>query len=68
VSKADRPKSIGDLYPHLTPEELAEADKNLEAYITFAWRVWERLETDPEAYEAMRKALEERRAEQDRKD
>jgi hypothetical protein len=58
---------MGDLYPHLTPEELAEADQNLEACITFAWRVWERLETDPEAYEAMCKLLEEQRAE-DRED
>jgi hypothetical protein len=68
VSKADHHKSIKDLYPHLTPEELAEAERNLTAYVALALRIFERIEEDPEAYEAMCWALEARKAERDRKE
>jgi hypothetical protein len=61
MPKADEPKSIGDLFPHLTPEQLAEAEQNLTDYVALAWRVWERLQSDPVAYEEMLRLMEERR-------
>jgi hypothetical protein len=45
-----------------------EAEENLKAYVEFAYRVWERIENDPEAYEAMCRLLEARRKDGDSKD
>ena len=46
------------LYAGLTPEEREEAEQNLEAYVELVLRVWDRLENDPEAYEAMCREME----------
>ncbi|MES2216392.1 MAG: hypothetical protein V4481_03785 [Patescibacteria group bacterium] len=35
-----------DLYPHLSEEELAEADENLDRYIELVLRIYERLEAE----------------------
>jgi hypothetical protein len=42
--------TIRDLYPTLTEAELKEADENLERYLAFALRLYERIQADPEAY------------------
>jgi hypothetical protein len=42
--------TLRDLYPHLSPEELKEADENLSRYIQLALRIYDRVRNDPEAY------------------
>ena len=42
--------TIRDLYPHLDAGQLKEAEENLERYLVFALRLYERIEADPEAY------------------
>ena len=36
--------TIRDLYPHYTEDELAEAEDNLERYLTLVLRIFERWE------------------------
>lgn len=55
-TKPQRPLTIKDLYPHLTDEQLREAEENLDRYLEHALRVYERLRADPEAW-ARYKAL-----------
>jgi hypothetical protein len=38
--------TIRDLYPHLTEEQLKEAEETLRSYAAIAWRVCERLERE----------------------
>jgi len=38
--------TIRDLYPHYTAEELAEAEDNLERYLTLVLRIFERRELE----------------------
>ena len=38
--------TIRDLYPHLTERELAEAEDNIERYLTVVLRIFERLESE----------------------
>ena len=38
--------TIRDLYPHLTEEELKEAEANLERYLELVLRIFERIETE----------------------
>jgi hypothetical protein len=38
--------SIRDLYPHFTEKELAEAEDNLERYLTLVLRIFERMELE----------------------
>jgi hypothetical protein len=68
VPKADQPKqkTLRELYPNLSPEQLAQADEDLKEYVALAWRVFERIEEDPEAYEELLRALEERQSEWER--
>lgn len=42
--------TIRSLYPHLDAEQLEESEENLERYLAFALRLYERIEIDPEAY------------------
>ena len=46
----DREISLRELYPKLTDSDIEEADENLRQYVALAWRVFERLERDPEAW------------------
>jgi len=46
----DREISLRELYPKLTDSDFEEADENLRQYVALAWRVFERLERDPEAW------------------
>lgn len=48
--------TIKDLYPHLNDEELKEAEDNLDRYVELVLRIYERVESDPNAY-AQFKAL-----------
>lgn len=48
--------TIRDLYPHLSEEELKEAEENLERYLELSLRMYERIRSDPKAY-AQFKAL-----------
>lgn len=38
--------TIEDLYPELSPDELAKAEFNLHGYLDVVKRIWERLETE----------------------
>jgi hypothetical protein len=38
--------TIRDLYPHLTHEELVEAEENIERYLEFVLRLYERLKAE----------------------
>ncbi len=42
--------TIRDLYPHLTEEQLQEAEEHLTRYIELSLRIYERICNDPEAY------------------
>ena len=42
--------TIRDLYPHLSEEQLKEAEENLERYLELLLRVFERFQADPKAY------------------
>jgi hypothetical protein len=54
--KADKQPviTIHDLYPHLTNEQLKEAEENLQRYLELAVRIYERIRTDPKAYSQFR--------------
>ena len=49
-SQQEGSPTIRDLYPHLSDEELREADENLGRYIELTLRIYERIRNDPEAY------------------
>jgi hypothetical protein len=38
--------TLRDLYPHLSEEELAEAEDNLERYLKLVLRLFERMEAE----------------------
>lgn len=38
------------LYPHLTDEELIEAQNNFDDYLEVVWRIYERIRNDPAEY------------------
>jgi len=38
--------TIGDLFPGYTEEQLVEAEDALDRYLTFVWRIFERLESE----------------------
>jgi hypothetical protein len=42
--------TLRDLYPTLTDEQLREAEENLDQYLNLAWRIYDRLISDPETY------------------
>jgi hypothetical protein len=48
--------TIRDLYPHLTDEQLREAEDRFRQYIELSIRMYRRIRADPEAY-AQFKAL-----------
>jgi hypothetical protein len=41
--------TIRDLYPHFTEKDLAEAEDNLERYLTLVLRIFERMELETNA-------------------
>jgi len=41
--KKDKPIRIRDLYPHMSDEELAEAEANLKAYVAVIVRIDDRI-------------------------
>jgi len=43
----DKPITIRDLYPHLSEEQLKEAEENLNRYIEMALQIYERIDSDP---------------------
>jgi hypothetical protein len=54
--------TIRDLYPHLTEKGLAEAEDNLERYLTLVLRIYERIQADPASYARLRTLTEKIRA------
>ena len=42
--------TISDLYPTFTDQELKEAEENLDRYLEFALRLYDRIQADPKAY------------------
>ena len=54
--ETDRELTIRDLYPHLSEEQLKEAEENFARYVELELRVYERILSDPDAY-AQFKAL-----------
>ena len=44
--------TIGDLYPHFTEQELAQAEDNLDRYLAFVLRIFERAESEADPQEA----------------
>lgn len=53
--------TIRNLYPHLTDEELVEAEASLNEYLDFVLILYERIGQDPEAYSRFQKQLEVKR-------
>ena len=54
--------TIRDLYPHFTEQQLAEAEDNLERYLTLVLRIYERIQADPASYAHFRALTEKIRA------
>jgi hypothetical protein len=54
--------TLRDLYPHFTEQQLAEAEDNLEQYLTLVLRIYERIQADPESYARFRALTEKIRA------
>lgn len=50
----DSAPTIRELYPHLSDEQLREAEDNMEQYLALALRVYERIAADPAAYAQFR--------------
>jgi len=46
----NKPLTIRDLYPHLSNEQLQEAEENLTRYVQLALQIYERIREDPELY------------------
>lgn len=40
------PKSLRDLYPHFTEEQVQEAEHTLGEYVSLVWRICERVRLD----------------------
>lgn len=49
--------TISELYPHLSEEELRDAEDNLAQYLSLALRIYDRIAADPEAYAQFRTLL-----------
>lgn len=43
-------RTLRELYPHLDADQLIEIENNLEQYVAFTLRLYERICGDPEAY------------------
>lgn len=41
-----KPIAIGDLYPHLSEDELREVEENLQQYLQVLLRIYERIEAE----------------------
>jgi hypothetical protein len=54
--------TIRDLYPHFTEQQLAEAEDNLERYLTLVLRIYERIQANSESYAHFRALTEKIRA------
>jgi hypothetical protein len=49
-----KPRSVADLYPHLSEQELEEAEESLNRYLQLALQIYERIREDPELYAEFR--------------
>ena len=38
-----------ELYPHFTEAELQDVERRLDEYLALAFRIWTRIESDPQA-------------------
>ncbi len=50
----ETPITIADLYPHLSDEQLQEAEENLIRYVQLALQIYERIREDLELYAKFR--------------
>jgi len=41
--------TIRDLYPDFNEEQLKEAEENLKQYAEIAWRIFQRIKSNPDA-------------------
>lgn len=48
------PLTIRDVYPHLSDEQLQEAEENLAQYVQLALQIYERIREAPELYAKFR--------------
>jgi len=46
VENSKKRITIQDLYPDFSPEEQAEAEANLKAYMNLVWRIYTRLKRE----------------------
>ena len=49
-----KPLTIRDLYPHLTEEQVIQAQTNLERYLKVVVKVYEYIRSDPQRYAEFR--------------
>lgn len=60
-SKREPDPALRKLYPHLTDEELQEAEENLDGYLEVVLRIYEHIRNDPEEYARFKKLVAERK-------
>jgi len=58
---ADELEALRRLYPALSDQELREVQEKLDRYVDLVARITERIVSDPEPYEQLRKLLDEER-------
>lgn len=50
---------LKDIYPHLTDEQLKEAEETIEQYLELVMRIYERIKNDPKEQERLSRLLTE---------
>ena len=63
MKKVEQTKYITfkDLYPQLSPEELLEAEENMNRYIELCLRIYTRIKADPQESARLDELLKEQR-------
>jgi hypothetical protein len=53
IHKPEKPITIEDLYPDLSPEDRAEAQENLQEYVRIVWKIFNRLKAEGKLEEVL---------------
>ncbi len=51
-SESQREITLHELFPQLSETELRDAERRLDDYLALAFRIWTRIQSDPEALAA----------------
>lgn len=60
MQREQKPITIADLFPNLSPEERAEVEETFRGYIQVCWRIFKRLENEGKLDEVLKEMQEAR--------